>query len=233
MKNISSQQSLRNYPSKTEKVYDLLLESITKRRLLPGERLVERDLAKKLGVSKTPVREALSRLKKEGLAEGTSYHGFFVAQILPEDIIEIYELREVIEGLAARKAAAAKKIKKEQTVQLNSIGRSFEECVRKNDLERYSSLDLEFHNLLAAISKNRRLSQIMQLLRNQTRILMSTSVVLPGRVRASLMEHKRIMDAVIARKPDLAEQFVREHIKNVKKAVLSSFKDSKADKKTK
>jgi len=229
MEIIIPEQSLQNYPSKSEKVYDILLENIIRRRLTPGERLVERDLAEKLGVSKTPVREALSRLRKEGLVEGTSYRGFFVTRISPKDMEEIYELREVIEGLAARNAT--KKINEEQIEQLNSIIRSFEECVRKKDLEYYSSLDLEFHNLLAAGSKNRRLSQIMQLLRNQTRILMSSSVVLPGRVEASLKEHKKIMNAVVSHEPDLAEQFAREHIKNVKKAVLSSLKNAGLDKK--
>ncbi|RLE08368.1 hypothetical protein DRZ78_01220, partial [Candidatus Aerophobetes bacterium] len=173
MEIIIPEQSLQNYPSKSEKVYDILLENIIRRRLTPGERLVERDLAEKLGVSKTPIREALSRLRKEGLVEGTSYHGFFVTRISPKDMEEIYELREVIEGLAARNAT--KKINEEQIEQLNSIIRSFEQCVRKKDLEGYSFLDLEFHNLLATISKNKRLSEIMQLLRNQTKILMSTS----------------------------------------------------------
>ncbi len=217
--------SLRDYSSKTEKVYDLLVESIIKRRLSPGERLVERNLAERLEVSKTPVREALNRLKEEGLVEGTPYSGFFVTRISPEDMEEIYELREVLEGLAAREAT--RKINEEQIKELNSIIQSFENCVRKKELEDYSSLDLKFHNLLAGISKNGRLFQTMQLLRNQTRILMSTSVVLSGRVEASLKEHKKIMEAIVSHKPDLAEQFAREHIRNVKRAVLNSLKKEK------
>lgn len=138
---------------------------------------------------------------------------------------EIYELREVLEGLAAREAT--RKINEEQIKELNSIIQSFENCVRKKELEDYSSLDLKFHNLLAGISKNGRLFQTMQLLRNQTRILMSTSVVLSGRVEASLKEHKKIMDAIVSHKPDLAEQFAREHIRNVKRAVLNSLKKEK------
>jgi len=228
MEIINAEQSLQNYPSKTEKVYELLVESIIKRRLSLGERLVERNLAEKLGVSKTPVREALNRLNKEGLVEGTPYYGFFVALISSKDMEEIYKLREVLEGLAARDAT--RKIKEEQIRQLNSIIQSFENCVRKKDLECYSSLDLKFHNLLAAISKNGRLSQIMQLLRNQTRILMSTSVVLPGRVEASLREHKKVVNAIVSHKPNLAEQFAREHIKNVKKAVLASLRKGQENK---
>ena len=218
-------QSLENYPSKTEKVYELLVDSITKRKLSSGQRLVEKSLAEKLGVSKTPIREALNRLKKEGLIQGAPYRGFFVAQILPKDVEEIYKLREVLEGLAARDAS--KRINKGQIQQLKSIVESLENCIEKKDLEGYSSLDLKFHNLLAAISKNQRLSQTMQLLQNQTRILMSTSVVLPGRVKSSLEEHKKIMTAVISHTADLAEQFARQHIKHVRKAVVVSLKGKK------
>lgn len=229
MRLINTEQNLRNYPNKTEKVYELLLRSIIDRSFSPGQRLVERNLAKKLGVSKTPVREALKKLKEEGLVEGTAYHGFFVARISRKDIEEIYALREVLEGLAARDAT--KKINQEQIRELNSIVQSFENYVRDKDFEYYNLVDLKFHNLLAAISENKRLSKIMQLLRNQTRILMSTSVILPGRIEASLEEHKKIINAIVSQEPDLAEQFAREHIKNVKKAVLSSLKNSKMDKK--
>jgi len=225
MEIITPQQNLRDYPCKTDKVYELLLESIIKQKLLPGERLIEKNLAEKLGVSKTPVREALSRLQKEGLVEGIPYQGFLVARISFQDVEEIYDLREVIEGLAARNAT--KKINKERINQLNLIIQSFEDCVRRRDLEGYSSLDLKFHNLLASISKNRRLSQMMQLLRNQTRVLMSTSVVLQGRIEASLKEHKKIINAVITCNPDLAERFARKHVENVKMAVLNSLKDKK------
>ena len=149
-----------------------------------------------------------------------------ISRISPEDMEEIYELREVLEGLAAREATI--KINEEQIKELNSIIQSFENCVKgEKNLEDYSSLDLKFHNLLAGISKNGRLFQTMQLLRNQTRILMSTSVVLPGRVEASLKEHKKIMDAIVSHKPDLAEEFARKHIRNVKRAVLSSLKKEK------
>lgn len=219
--------SLQDYSSKTEKVYDLLVESIIKQRLSSGERLVERNLAEKLKVSKTPVREALNRLKKEGLVEGTPYSGFFVARISPEDMEEIYALREVLEGLAAREAT--KNINEKQIRQLDSIIQSFENCVKGKDLEHYSSLDLKFHNLLVAVSKNGRLFQTMQLLRNQTKILMSTSVVLPERVEASLEEHKKIMKAIVSHKPDLAEEFARKHIRNVKRAVFNSLKKERIE----
>lgn len=222
MNAINWNKTLEEYPSKSKRVYEILLENIIKGRLLPGEKLVERDLAKKLGVSKTPVREALSKLEREGLIEGASYHSFSVAQISHKDIIEIYDIREIIDGLAAR--ATTEKIKEKKVKQLHSIIRSFKSYLKKNDLESYSSLDIKFHNLLGLISENRRLCEIMQRLRNQTRVLMTTSVTLPGRAEASLAEHRKIVDAVTSQDTDLAERFAREHIRNVRKAVLDSLK---------
>jgi len=214
-------QTLEEYASKSERIYDILLENIIKRRFVPGEKLVERDLAKKLKVSKTPVREALSKLEREGLIEGPSYRSFSVTQLSEKDIIEIYDIREIADGLAAR--CAAKKADKKQIKQLHSIIHSLRDYVKKNDLGSYNSLDIKFHNLLGAISENKRLREIMQRLRNQTRVLMTTSVTLLGRAKASLAEHTKIVDAIVNQEADLAEKFAREHIRNVKKAVLGSL----------
>jgi len=81
------------------------LENITERKLLPGERLVERDLMEKLGVSKTPIREVLARLKEDGLMEGALHQSAFVARNSRKDAAEIYDLRRALEALAARCAA--------------------------------------------------------------------------------------------------------------------------------
>lgn len=222
MNPINHRKSLHGYPSKTDRVYDILLENIIRRVLLPGENLVERDLAQKLGVSKTPVREALARLEREGLIQGASYHGFSVTELSENDAIEIYDIREIVDGLAARRAA--EKVNKEQVKELQFVIQSFRYYVKKNDLKSYNSLDIKFHNLLGAISGNRRLCEMMQRLRDQTRILMTTSVTLTGRAEASLAEHTKILDAIARRDADLADQLSREHIRNVKKAVLSSLK---------
>ncbi len=215
-------QTLEEHVSKSERVYDILRESIVKRRFVAGEKLVERDLARKLKVSKTPVREALSRLEREGLIEGSSYRSFSVTQLSERDIVEIYDIREIANGLAAR--CAANKADKKQIEQLYSIIQSFRDHVKRNDLRSYNSLDIEFHNLLGAISENKRLREIMQLLRNQTRVLMTTSVTLLGRAEASLSEHTKIVDAIASQEADLAERLTREHIRNVKRAVLGTFK---------
>ena len=213
---------MENNPSKSEKIYKILQDDIIERRFLPGQRLVERELIEKLGVSKTPVREALARLKRDGLVEGTLHRSIVVSRILRKDAVEIYDLREILEGLAAR--GAAEKITPEKAKEIHSIIQLTEECIKKNNLKEYAPLDLQFHNLIGIISENERLCEMMQRLHYQIRILMSTSITLPGRgVRVSLNEHKKIVKEIVNRNPDLAEKMAKEHIKKTRKAVLDWF----------
>lgn len=213
---------MENNPSKSEKVYKILQDDIIERRLLPGQRLVERELIEKLGVSKTPVREALARLKKDGLVKGTLHQSIVVSRILHKDAVEIYDMREVLEGLAAR--GAAEKITPEKAKEIHSIIQLSEECIKKNNLKEYASLDLQFHNLIWIISENKRLCELIKRLYYQARILMSTSMTLPERgVRVSLNEHKKIVKEIVNRNPDLAEKMAKEHIKKTRKAVLDWF----------
>jgi len=213
---------IKNNLSKAEKVYRILQEDIIERRLLPGQRLVERDLIEKLGISKTPIREALAKLKKEGLVKEDLHQSVLVTRILRKDALEIYNLREVLEGLSTK--CAAENITSEQAKELHLIIQLSEDCIKKNNLKEYARLDLEFHNLIEIISKNERLYDMMQRLRNQTRILLSTSITLPGRgIRVSLNEHKKIVKEIVNRNPDLAEKMAKEHIKKTRKAVLDWF----------
>lgn len=213
---------IKDNSSKAEKVYRILQEDIIERRFLPGQRLVERELVEKLGVSKTPVREALARLKRDGLVEGTLHQSIVVSRILRKDAVEIYDLREVLEGLAAR--GAAEKITPEKAKEINSIIQLSEEYIKKNNLKEYAPLDLQFHNLIRIISENERLCDMMQRLHYQIRVLMSTSITLPGRgVRVSLNEHKKIVKEIVNHNPYLAEKVAKEHIKKTRKAVLDWF----------
>ncbi len=213
---------MKNNSSKSEKVYKIIQDDIIERRFLPGQMLVERELIEKLGVSKTPVREALARLKRDGLVEGTLHRSIVVSRILRKDAVEIFALREILEGLAAR--GAAEKITPEKAKEIHSIIQLSEECIKKNNLKEYAPLDLRFHNLIRIISENERLCEMMQRLHYQIRILMRTSITLPGRGgRVSLNEHKKIVKEIVNRNPDLAEKMAKEHIKKTKESILDWF----------
>ena len=216
--------SLESYPNKTDRVYEILLDNITKRNFAPGSKLGEQYLADQLGVSKTPVREALSRLEREDLVNIYPNRGAFVVEINKEDIIEIYDLREVLEGLAARQTA--RKIDERGLDRVQKLIKSMEKSLKNGDLEEYSSHDSQFHSLLARISGNTRLQKMVQNLRYQARILMSSSVQIPGRAEKSFKEHKRIYKALQEGDGPEAETAVREHTRSTKETVLGSWEES-------
>lgn len=207
------------YVDKTEQIYRLLRSRILEGKLAPGSRLIERKLAEELNVSKTPVREALVRLSKDGLLDGESHRGFWVAELTGEEAREIYDLREMLEGFAAREAA--KKINQQGCTKLASFVEEFEVYYNQRNLTSYNDTDIRFHNFLIEISSNQRLYHLVSHLRAQSRLLMATSVNFPGRATASLSEHKKIIEAVVDHNEDLAEKYAREHIRSVRKAALN------------
>ncbi len=207
---------------KAEMVHTALSEDILEGRLPPGQRVVERDLMERFGVSKTPAREAILRLKQDGLVEGKLNQGVSVIRILRKDAVEIYDLREILEAMAARKTA--ERITPDKTEKLHSIIRFAEDCVRKNDSKKYAQLDLQFHKLIGVISNNQRLYEIMERLTHQSRILLRTSLNLPKRgPKVSLNEHQKIVKAIVDKNPSLTEKMARMHIRNTKEAVLDWF----------
>lgn len=213
--------SLESYPNKTDRVYEILLENITKRNFAPGSKLGEQYLADQLGVSKTPVREALSRLERENLVNIYPNRGAFVVKITKEDVIEIYDLREVLEGLAARQTA--EQIDNRGIERIKKLIDSMEKSLNEDNLEDYSSHDSEFHSILGQISGNERLQFMVKNLRYQARILMSSSVQIPGRAEKSIREHKQIFEALKAENGPEAERKVRLHTKNTKEIVLENY----------
>jgi len=213
---------MKKYSSKSEKVYKILREEIIQRKFPPGERLVERDLIKKFGISKTPIREAIIRLKKDGLVEGSLRQSASVIRISRKDVVEIYDLREILEGLAAK--YAAEEITSEKAEKLRLIIRLSENCLKENNFKEYSRFDLKFRNSIGIISENKRLYQMMQSLRYQIRILMATSITLLGRgMKESLSEHKKIVETIINQNSDLAEKMAKEHVRKTKEVVLDWF----------
>ncbi|MFN3699082.1 MAG: GntR family transcriptional regulator [Dictyoglomus sp.] len=212
------------------KVYEIIRDAIVSGKLPPGTKLTVDDLSKELGVSRTPVKEALVRLEREGLVENIPRRGMYVAQINIEDALEIYELREILEGFAIRKAA--ERIDEESLKILKELLNRGENYIHKSNFKSYSNIDEEFHKILWNISGNKRLFKILENIRSVIRLLMSSSVNLPGRAQASLLEHKKILFALEKKDPDLAETYMREHISNVKKVVLENYyREGKEDSK--
>jgi len=201
----------------SNQAYRVLRGAILARRYPLGTRLVVRELAETLGLSPTPIKEALAALAREGLVQATPHKGYQVPNPSPEDMREVYELREALEGLAARLAA----IRGEKNLgkRLEAILQSQEEAAMRGDLEAYGDLDLAFHRTLWEASQNKRLHQAAENLHGIVRLLISTTAALPGRLPQSLSEHHVVLERVVSKDPNAAESAMRHHVRQAWKAL--------------
>jgi DNA-binding GntR family transcriptional regulator len=205
----------------TDRVYDQLRQAIVDLRLRPGEPLREVPLAEQLGVSKTPLREAFTRLEQEGLVETTSFKGAVVTGYSDRDLREIYELRALLECAAAR--AAAERSTDETVQELHEI------VARSRDLRdaggRVALAELlgRFDAVLYAQITNARIAGLIDNLRAHLTRIGKLTEDIPGRVEASVEEHAAIVRAIAARDADDAERQMRAHIESVLRDQLATF----------
>jgi DNA-binding GntR family transcriptional regulator len=205
----------------TDWVYEELKAAIVDLRLAPGDPLREATLAGQLGVSKTPIREALTRLEQEGLVETTSFKGAVVTGYSRQDLIEIYELRELLENVAAR--AAAESMSEADLARLSLISRESRKLKRSNDAAGLAALLSEFDDVVFDQVRNSRIRALLENLRaHLTRIGLLTAEI-PGRIDASVDEHEKIVAAIVAHDPELAEQQMSQHIRSVRDDQLQAL----------
>lgn len=202
----------------TDQVYKALKRRIVNGEIDEGERLVEDTLAEELGVSKTPVREALARLASERLVERFPGRGAVVRTISYEEVADFLEIREVLEELATQKAAA--RVTQEDIMKLQSILGESEKAGAEGNPNHYSALDLAFHRTIIDMGDSTALQEIIPLLHDKIHAVMKASVTLPGRFAESIQEHTMILEALIVGDPQVAGVKMREHIKSTRAAVM-------------
>jgi DNA-binding GntR family transcriptional regulator len=198
----------------TDWVYEEVRGAIIDLRLQPGTPLREAGIAEQLGVSKTPVREAIGRLEQEGLVETTSFKGAVVSGYSETDLREIYELRELLEGAAARSAAEA--ASEETLSRLRSTVERGRELQAAGRLEDLAELLGEFDEIVYAQVANQRVRALIDNLRAHLARIGKLTEGIPGRVEASVDEHAVIVDAIAAKDPGEAERRMRAHIRSVR-----------------
>lgn len=208
---------IRRYPSLTEQAYQLIRTGIVTRQLRAGDRLVERALAEKFGLSKTPIREAIARLERDGLVVIVPSQGAVVRRLEFHEVRDLLEMRQVLESLAARRAA--QRVDDASLEELEQILQEGEKKRLAGDAMAYRDEDLRFHARIRQIAGNATLSQVMEGLEAQVRLVMSTSTALPGRVESSVNEHRRLLAALRRRDPDAAAEAAAEHIARALEAV--------------
>jgi DNA-binding GntR family transcriptional regulator len=205
--------------SKQEFAYNKIKNLIIKNEIKPDTLLVERQLCETLGVSRTPVREALRRLASEGMIELIPEKGAFVSRIRFEDLMEIFEIREALEGMAVRLCTLRKR---EDTVkQMEESIALQEKTLELGDRGSSVERDLDFHSIYIRGSRNSRLEGFLKTITDQINRFAITTVDDIERQRLSLEQHKRILEAVKNNDAESAEKLVREHIVNVKEYHVS------------
>ncbi len=210
----------------TDWVYEELKGAIVDLRLPPGKPLREATLAEQLGVSKTPVREALTRLEQEGLVVTTSFKGAVVTGYSRQDLLEIYELRELLENAAAR--TAAESMGEQDRAYLDRILRESRKLSGTADAGKLAALLTEFDDIMFDQVHNSRIRALIENLRAHLTRIGHLTAEIPGRIEASVDEHEKIVEAIAARDPELAEQRMRDHIRSVRDDQLEALVEAAA-----
>ena len=214
--------NLESYKPLRELVLDAIREAIINGTLKPRERLMEIQMAEELGVSRTPIREALRKLELEGFIVMVPRKGAYVADVSFKDIADVFEIRAALEALAA--GLAAERITDEELEEMERLVVEKTEAITNHDMDRLVEVDTSFHEAIYKASRNERLTSIINNLREQIQRYRTTSLAYPGRMKRSLEEHRGIVEAIQSRDTQLAQQAAREHIDNAENSMIEAIK---------
>ena len=222
-----SLQALQERKSLGEHVFESLKQAIIRGKIAADEWLVESHIAETLGISRTPVREAIHKLEREGLIERQPRGGFRVLGLNRDDIEETFGLRSLLEGYAARLAAV-----KHKAEELKSLDKKIDEFQKALDLKKMDllpAINTEFHDLLYRLSKSPKLIGMINGLRDQ--IYRYREMILKEKQFAatSNLDHKKMLKYIRKRDAEGAERLVQEHILRGQKMVLKEYDKNQPD----
>jgi DNA-binding GntR family transcriptional regulator len=188
----------------------------------PGEKLAEEHLAKTLGVSRTPVREALHKLGSEGLINPRKKRGYIVSRDSKEEVEELFELRSILEGYTLR--LISQTISEKTFKQLDGFVRNAEEALRRKKFNEVFKWNTRFHDTLHELVANK--AQLYRLIVNMRKYVLrhrKDTLRYPDGGRRSVDGHRKILMALKLKDPDLCERIMREHIQEAKEDALQSL----------
>ncbi|MCL2436510.1 MAG: GntR family transcriptional regulator [Clostridiales bacterium] len=209
---------IQNYKSRREMVYEEIKKKILTGRILPGTRLMEIELADTLGVSRTPIREAIRKLEKEGLVTIEPRKGAYASQVSTEDMVAILEVRQNMEGLAAYFAAS--RISSGELENLKDAFERYNQAVKENNTKDMIKYDTAFHRTIVEASHNKILVQIIDQL--QELVLRFRYIYYDDLKRAEKIpkEHGNIVDAIIKGNGEAARTAADAHIDQMRELVI-------------
>lgn len=215
-----------NHENLDHKIYKEMKSMIFGRQLKPGTKIYQEKLAETLGVSRTPVVSALKKLEQERLITAVPRRGFYVRDFGKEEMVHIFELREVLEGLAARRAS--ERVNENHLKKLRSFFQGLKISAQKSDIEKYGEEDRRFHNFLIEIGGGELLSGILE---TYSIVTFSYLVGFPGGLvrppKETLPEHLAIIEAIVQRDPEKAEQAARLHLKRSREKIARGLAEAK------
>lgn len=200
------------------RVYHQIRAEIVKGALVPGESVTEMGLAKDFGVSRTPVREALRQLELEGLVELIPNKGAVILGIRPEDICDIYEIRSMLEGKVAERAARC--AQEEDIKKLKDIIDLTEFYISKQNLEQLQVMDGQFHQLIYEMSSSRMFQHVLKDLHYYIGLTRGASLKTEGRAVESAREHRAVLEAIERHDGAMARELMTEHVGKALENVL-------------
>lgn len=193
--------------------YEVILDAITSLKLRPGAMVIEGRIARSLGISKTPVRNALVRLEQAGFVRTVPFRGTFVSDVSLRDVKEIFHVRASLEELAIRRAV--EEASSAEIRALYAVVDAAEAARRRGDLPTSVDLIREFHETLIGLSRNRWLADIYGALAHHLTRIRNICGQVPGRVATSMAEHRAIVAAMEARDADAAVAAMRSHLSSL------------------
>lgn len=208
-------------PTVVEYALDALRTGIKEGRYTPGQRLIEVDLTRELNVSRGPVREAMHRLAGEGLVVIEPHRGVVVRLLTRKDVAGLYEVREVIEGLAAR--LAAKHIDQaDNAKRLRAAIKQMRDVFDSGDAAKYMESNERLHGLIFELSGNDTLIKMLQQLRLPVfRLQFSRMMRSSGEAKNdSVEDHEKVVQAILAGNPQKAERAMRKHVRHAGRMIL-------------
>lgn len=204
-------------------VFKTLRQSIIQGDLKPGERLMEIQLAQKMGVSRTPVREAIRKLELEGLVIMTARRGAEVAPITENDLTDVLEVRKALECLAAE--IACDRITQEELEELKRLIVAFKDAIMKDNLTEIAKYDVKFHESIYAATRNKRLIQMLNNLREHI-YRYRLQYIKDSRKRHTLIEeHTEIVNAIAVHDKETARKIMKTHIERQEKYIIEGLKN--------
>ncbi|MBO0826735.1 MAG: GntR family transcriptional regulator [Streptosporangiales bacterium] len=206
-------------PTAGENAYRLLREALKAGRYAPGQRLVEPDVMADLGVTRLALREAFARLEHEGLVDRRANKGAAVRLLTRDEALEVLEIRSVVEGLAARHAAA--NATPADVAALRETIAAFERALDDHDISVSSAAQARLHRLVLDLGRRPTAARLAEMLSTQSAQTRLRTSLVGGRLRESLDEHRAIVAAIAAGDPETAESEMRRHLAQVMRTVTS------------